>query len=446
MTHNELSWQLDRANLRYLHAQHPGWSKPRLATEVHRSLSFVKKWLKRFASATPNDPKVLWSKSRAPHHRRQPKRIEPVLASRILALRDEPPQDLHRLPGPRTLAYFLNQDPILAQAGIPTPVSTRLIYRVLNLFGRIVRPKAPKHLPPQERPDPLTHWQLDFKDVSTVRVEPDGKKQHLVEVLNIIDVGTSYLVDAIADDDYNAESALRAMVGVVERIGLPKMVTFDRDPRWVGSQSSQDFPSAFVRLWHCLGVIVEICPPHHPWENGFVERFNRSYGSECLKYHRPETLGEVREVTERYKEHYNHHRPHQGKACNNQPPAVAFPDLPSLPALPTKVDPDKWVERYIGQHWSRKVDWRGTIKIGRYPYYLRKELAGKQVQVELAATPRQLIVRREKELVKIMPLKGLQGREMELAEYLELIIKEARSERWLAFLRRGAKGRPNPTS
>ncbi len=35
----------------------------------------------------------------------------------------------------------------------------------------------------------MTMWQLDFKDVSTVPADPDGKRQHVVKVLDTVDAG-----------------------------------------------------------------------------------------------------------------------------------------------------------------------------------------------------------------------------------------------------------------
>jgi transposase len=52
--------------------------------------------------------------------------------------------------------------------------------------------------------------------------------------------------------------------------GLPDRITFDRDPRFVGSATARDFPAPFVRFWACLGVDVIVCPPHHPDKNAFV--------------------------------------------------------------------------------------------------------------------------------------------------------------------------------
>ena len=40
---------------------------------------------------------------------------------------------------------------------------------------------------------------MDGKDVSSVPTDPDGKRHHVVETLNVIDTGTSVLLDAQAN-------------------------------------------------------------------------------------------------------------------------------------------------------------------------------------------------------------------------------------------------------
>ncbi|HLZ57334.1 MAG TPA: hypothetical protein VKR06_10335 [Ktedonosporobacter sp.] len=84
------------------------------------------------------------------------------------------------------------------------------------------------------------------KDASTVPADPsgEGKRQHVVEVCNFVDAGTSILLSAQAHDDFRAETALQAIVNVLRRYGCPRLFTLDHDPRWVGSQSGRDFPSA----------------------------------------------------------------------------------------------------------------------------------------------------------------------------------------------------------
>ena len=58
-------------------------------------------------------------------------------------------------------------------------------------------------------------------------------------------------------------------------------MTFDRDPRWVGSVSGRDFPAPLRRLLLCLGITPPICLPHRPDKTADVERFHRTYGSDC---------------------------------------------------------------------------------------------------------------------------------------------------------------------
>ncbi len=70
-----------------------------------------------------------------------------------------------------------------------------------------------------------------------------------------------------------------------------------------------DFPAALVRFCHSLGVAVRICDPHHPQQNGFVERSHRTLNQECLRLSRPKTLDEVRQVTEAFAAHSNWQRP-----------------------------------------------------------------------------------------------------------------------------------------
>lgn len=172
-----------RAKLRTLLSLHPDWSHSRLALETARSLNWVRDWRKRLREADPADQTVLWGKSHAPHT--PPPPPDPRLMDRLLELRTNPPENLKRIPGPKTLLYFLKQDPYLKEQGIKIPTSTSTIHKYLVKLGCIERPglRQPK---PIERPEPLESIAIDFKDITTVQVGPDGKKQHLIEVLNFI--------------------------------------------------------------------------------------------------------------------------------------------------------------------------------------------------------------------------------------------------------------------
>ena len=207
--------------------------------------------------------------------------------------------------------------------------------------------------------------------------DPDGKQQHVVEILNVVDMGTSIVVAAQAHADFHAQTALEAMAQILQEHGRPVAITFDRDTRWVGSASGRDFPSAFVRFLLCLGIQPIVCPPHRPDLNAFVERSHRTLKQECLLVLRPQTLEQVREANEAFVQHYNQERPNQALSCGNLPPRVAFPTLPRLPAVPGFVDPDAWLHHVHGQHFIRKVRHNGTVLLDDVPYYIKQSLAGK---------------------------------------------------------------------
>ncbi len=412
-----------RANLRRLMRLHPRWTQPQYAQGVGMSLGWVKKWKKRLQEAEPQDEQVLHSRSRAPKH--PPERISEVVTDRIIQMRDEPPEGLGRTPGPKAILYYLPRDEQVQ--GERLPRSSRTIYRILQQAGRIAH-RLPHMHEPLERPAPMSHWQLDFKDAATVPAEADGKRQHGVEVLNAVDEGTSVLVDAQVGADFHAETTLEAVADLFVRHGLPQAVRMDRDVRFVSSPAGSDFPSALVRFCQCLGVGVLLCDPHSPQQNGFVERYHRTLQEECLAVQRPVTLEQVREATTQFQQHYNWSRPHQGLSCGNRPPRVAFPTLPPLPAVPDLVDPDRWLRVNDGLHLVRLVRRDGSVRVDLKSYYVSRGLAGQHVALHLSAAKRALLVVQGHQLIKTLPLKGLSGQALRFEAFVRLMMGQARAE------------------
>jgi hypothetical protein len=75
-----------------------------------------------------------------------------------------------------------------------------------------------------------------------------GKRQHVVEVCNCVDAGTSIALVAQAREDFHEQTAIEAVITFLQKSGLRRQMTFDRAPRWVGGVSGRDFPSALRRL------------------------------------------------------------------------------------------------------------------------------------------------------------------------------------------------------
>lgn len=434
----EEAFYASRVQLQQLLRAHPHWTKQQLAEAIGRSIGWVKKWKKRILAA-PDDPQVLRGWSRRPH--KTPNPIHPAVVQRILEIRDNPPDNLQRTPGPLAIIYFLHQDETLKASGYHLPTSTSTIWRILDHHHRIVRNRK-KSREPLERPEPMLCWQLDFKDVSTVPPDPEGKKLHVVETFNVVDEGSSMVLDAVVRDDFTMETAIWAAVHVMLQHGVPAQVTFDRDTRFVGAWTGRDFPSPFVRFWLTLGVQVNVCPPRRPDKNPFVERYHRSYHQECLQRERPADREAADAVTQRYVDHYNHARPNQALTCRNQPPAQAFPSLPLLPRLPEWVEPDDWLQAIDGLSYTRRVNYRGYVNVGDQRYYVREALRGQHVNVRVDAQPRQLVVEHQGRAIKTLSLKGLGGGRMDFEAYFEWMLREAHSYwRTLTLQKRLSKAR-----
>jgi len=420
----EEEWMRDRALLRDLLKKIPYASPQELAQVIGRSTSWVKKWLQRLMEGDPLDPSLLCSRSRA--HHTPYFRWDIRVTQRIVEMRLSPPENLKRVPGPRALLYYLPRDPTLQAAEVVLPRSSRTIWKVLHATGCLfTHSKELSH--PNEPRKPMEEIQMDFKDVGSVSPDqsPQGKRQHVIEVCNFIDAGTSIALFAQARDDFHEQTAMEAVITFLRRYGRPHQMTFDRDPRWVGSVSGRDFPSPLRRLLLCLGMTPQICPPHRPDKNAYVERYHRTHGQECLQIHQPSTLQEVCEVTEAFLQHYNEERPHQGRACGNVPPRVAFPVLPTLPALPERVDPDAWLATLDQKMYLRHVGRDGCVDVDLSTYYIGPQMAKRTVLLQVIAQTRQFAVWHEDQVVKRLPIKGLVGQEMALNEYLQYIQQEA---------------------
>jgi hypothetical protein len=225
----ETIYYQDRLLLYRLRQQHPLWRLSELAAAVGRSVSWVKKWLKRFRQAKAGANPVFYSQSRRP-------KVPHTLISAgavqaVLLIRDNSP--VNRIPGPETIQYFLHHDPKYSDLGLYLPRSTSTIWAILNAHQRIDRPAAVDH-EPLSLAEPLEHWQLDFKEVAGIKDAASDKQSHQVETLNVIDCGTSILIDSQVRTDFRAETVIDSLVATFSTWGVPRILQFDRDPRFVG--------------------------------------------------------------------------------------------------------------------------------------------------------------------------------------------------------------------
>jgi hypothetical protein len=63
-----------------------------------------------------------------------------------------------------------------------------------------------------------------------------------------VDAGTSTALFAQAREDFHEQTAMAAVMSLLQTSGRPHQLTCDRDPRWVGRVSGRDFPAPLRRL------------------------------------------------------------------------------------------------------------------------------------------------------------------------------------------------------
>ena len=248
-----------RAALRWLSHQHPQWTQQDLADALKMSRPWVSKWLRRLHQGDVDDVMALHSRSCARHTPPFSIASQPAVVQRILQMRAEPPENLQRVPGPEAILYFLHRDPTLKAAGVRLPRSQTTIWNILRQAGCILQDRRRKPKPLELR-QPGKEVQFDLKDASSVPADPEGKRAHVVEIANFVDAGTSIWLHREVRSDFDAEALFEVVVQFLCQYGLPQMLTFDNDPRFVGSPSGRDFPSALVRFLLCVGVIQSADP------------------------------------------------------------------------------------------------------------------------------------------------------------------------------------------
>lgn len=143
---------------------------------------------------------------------------------------------------------------------------------------------------------PNDTWSMDFMHDTLM----NGRK---FRALNII-------------DDFNRE-ALRIepffsigsnlVIKILDRLifekGKPRAIRVDNGPEFISSALSEWCMERDIKL-----VYIQ---PGKPMQNGYIERFNRSYREDVLDANLFENIAQARILSDEFQEDYNLHRPHE---------------------------------------------------------------------------------------------------------------------------------------
>ena len=304
----EIHWIEKRIQLWRLLQGPTHYSDQRLAHKVGMSRSWVQKWKSRLEDASGDDLTRFMSQPR--RRKSSPRQVTEALEAHILHLRDTLTAQYRRRVGARNILYHLQQDPHLKRQVGFIPKSASTVHEVLRRYNRIPRPKPRLHVP-REPAEPMQVWELDFADIITARSAETDKRKHQVELLDVIDTGSSVALATQVSDRFDAEWTLITLVDVFRSTGLPKVIRFDRDPRLVASWTANEFPSALMRFLLCLGVVPDVCPPRRPDLKPYVERLIRSQKEECIYPDRPGTVTQAQRLIDDHRSFYTNERPCQ---------------------------------------------------------------------------------------------------------------------------------------
>jgi putative transposase len=176
------------------------------------------------------------------------------------------------------------------------------IERVYKMLGLNKRRRTRKRLPARVKQPlqvpllPNEMWSMDFMHDTLM----NGRK---FRVLNVID---DYNREALKIEPYFSISATR-VISILERIilekGKPKAIRVDNGP---------EFISTTMHEW-CMerSILLQFIQPGKPMQNGYVERFNRSFRQDVLDTTLFADLMQVKIASDEFEEDYNHHRPHE---------------------------------------------------------------------------------------------------------------------------------------
>ena len=164
---------------------------------------------------------------------------------------------------------------------------------------KLVRPRQPMSIPTACN----QRWSMDF-------VSDQLSNGRRFRVLNIVDDYSREMVGQLVSVSISGHQVSRFLSQLIEERAKPAEITCDNGP---------EFTSKAMFFWSKeSGVNLGFIQPGMPTQNAFVESLNGKFRNECLNQHWFRTMEEARYEIDRWREHYNHVRPHS--SLNYLPP------------------------------------------------------------------------------------------------------------------------------
>lgn len=176
------------------------------------------------------------------------------------------------------------------------------VHRMSCDMGLNLPPRTKKRLPDRRRPP------------SDLPTEPNGcgalEFMHdalccgrRFRTLNVIDEASRECLTIEIGTSIPSERLIRVLSRLVEFYGAPDAIRLDNGP--------DPISSAFTERAASKGIAIRYIQPGKPYQNAFIERFNRTYRTEVLEAHLFAKLEQVQVITSQWLIDYNEYRPHE---------------------------------------------------------------------------------------------------------------------------------------
>lgn len=188
------------------------------------------------------------------------------------------------------------------------------VYRIYTEMGLNLRRKHKKRLParvtePLLQPiRPNVTWSMDFmSDTLSNGVA--------FRTLNVIDDFNREALVMTMDTSLTSRRVIRELDQLIGWRGAPLKIRVDNGPEFI-AQALADWAKE-------RGVEIRFIEKGKPYQNGYMERFNRSFREEVLDGYQFGRLGDAQAMAHAWMWMYNNERPHSSLGYK---PPVAFLD------------------------------------------------------------------------------------------------------------------------
>jgi len=231
--------------------------------------------------------------------------------------------------GPHTIAWHLEHHHQLR-------VSVATISRICTRAGLVTpepkkRPKASYRsfqadLPNETWQSDFTHWHLTRR--GGLKVE--------VEILNILDDHSRYLIASVATHRVTGPLVVATFREAFSRNGIPASTLTDNGmvftTRFAGGKTGRQTRNGLESLLADHKIRQKNSSPNHPQTCGKVERFHQTLKKWLTAQPPARTLAQLQAQIDAFTDYYNHHRPHRG--IDRRVPAAAYTARPKATPNP----------------------------------------------------------------------------------------------------------------